>query len=41
MTTMDYHKPGKKMMQKVGKAIADFNMIKDGDRILLGLSDHA
>ncbi len=31
-------KPNKKLMRHVGRAIADFDMIKDGDRILLGLS---
>ena len=31
-------KPPKAIMRKVGKAIADFKMIKDGDRILLGVS---
>ncbi len=33
-----YTQPSKKLMRKVGKAIADFKMIEDGDRILLGLS---
>ncbi len=33
-----YTKPGKKLMRAVGRAIADYQMIKDGDRILLGLS---
>jgi len=33
-----YLKPGKKLMRLVGKAIADYKMIKNGDRILLGLS---
>ena len=33
-----YLKPGKKLMRLVGKAIADFDMIHDGDRVLLGLS---
>ena len=33
-----YTKPPKKIMRSVGRAIADYNMIKDGDRILLGLS---
>lgn len=31
-------KPPKSIMRKVGRAIADFDMIRDGDRILLGLS---
>lgn len=33
-----YQKPPKPLMRKVGKAIADFQMIRDGDRILLGVS---
>ena len=31
-------KPPKSIMRQVGRAIADFDMIHDGDRILLGLS---
>ncbi|MEJ2449125.1 MAG: ATP-binding protein [Gammaproteobacteria bacterium] len=31
-------KPPKAIMRQVGRAIADFDMIRDGDRILLGLS---
>lgn len=31
-------KPPKSLMRQVGRAIADFDMIHDGDRILLGLS---
>ncbi len=31
-------KPPKKILRNIGKAIADFKMIKDGDSILLGLS---
>ncbi len=31
-------KPPKSLMRKVGRAIAEFGMIKDGDRILLGVS---
>jgi tRNA 2-thiocytidine biosynthesis protein TtcA len=31
-------RPPRKLMRKVGKAIADFDMIRDGDRILLGVS---
>ncbi|MBF0264598.1 MAG: tRNA 2-thiocytidine biosynthesis protein TtcA [Gammaproteobacteria bacterium] len=34
----DYLKPGKKLMRLVGKAMADFDMLHDGDRVLLGLS---
>jgi tRNA(Ile)-lysidine synthase TilS/MesJ len=33
-----YTKPPKKIMRSVGRAIADYGMIKEGDRILLGLS---
>ncbi len=32
------NRPPKKLLHPVGKAIADFNMIRSGDRILLGLS---
>jgi tRNA(Ile)-lysidine synthase TilS/MesJ len=31
-------KPPKSLLRKVGKAIADYGMIRDGDRILLGVS---
>jgi tRNA(Ile)-lysidine synthase TilS/MesJ len=31
-------KPPKALLRKVGRAIADYAMIRDGDRILLGLS---
>jgi tRNA(Ile)-lysidine synthase TilS/MesJ len=31
-------KPPKSLLRKVGRAIADYGMIRDGDRILLGLS---
>ncbi len=31
-------KPPKRLMRKVGRAIADYQMIGDGDRILLGVS---
>lgn len=31
-------KPPKSLLRPVGRAIADFNMIREGDRILLGLS---
>ena len=34
----NYLKPPKQLMRHVGRAIADFKMIKDGDRILLGVS---
>ena len=32
------HKPPKSLLRKVGRAIADYRMIQDGDRILLGVS---
>ena len=38
MTKKDYLKPPKRLMRHVGRAIADFNMITEGDRILLGVS---
>ncbi|MES9905925.1 MAG: ATP-binding protein [Sedimenticola sp.] len=31
-------KPPKSLLRKVGRAIGDFDMIRDGDRILLGVS---
>ncbi|OGT91874.1 MAG: tRNA 2-thiocytidine(32) synthetase TtcA [Gammaproteobacteria bacterium RIFOXYA12_FULL_61_12] len=31
-------KPPKSLLRKVGRAIADYNMIRDGDRVLLGVS---
>lgn len=31
-------KPPKSLLRKVGRAISDFDMIRDGDRILLGVS---
>ncbi len=31
-------KPPKSLMRQIGRAIHDFNMIQDGDRLLLGLS---
>jgi tRNA 2-thiocytidine biosynthesis protein TtcA len=31
-------KPPKSLLRKTGKAIADFDMIRDGDRLLLGVS---
>ena len=35
---MHYAKPPKSLLRKVGKAIADFRMIREGDRLLLGVS---
>ena len=32
------HKPPKSLLRRVGRAIADFSMIRDQDRILLGVS---
>ena len=32
------HKPPKSLLRKVGRAIADYAMIRDGDRVLLGVS---
>ncbi len=32
------HTPPKSLLRKVGRAIADYRMIRDGDRILLGVS---
>ncbi|MES9969315.1 MAG: ATP-binding protein [Candidatus Thiodiazotropha sp.] len=34
----DFQKPPKSLLRKVGRAIADFRMIREGDRILLGVS---
>lgn len=38
MSTKPYAIPPKSLLRKVGRAIADYEMIKDGDRILLGVS---
>jgi tRNA(Ile)-lysidine synthase TilS/MesJ len=38
MAKRNYKIPPKRLMRHVGKAIADFDMIKEGDRILLGVS---
>ena len=35
---ISYIKPPKTLLRKVGKAIADYDMIRDGDRLLLGVS---
>ena len=35
---MSFIKPPKTLLRQVGRAIIDFNMIRDGDRVLLGLS---
>ncbi len=34
----NYNKPPKSLLRKVGRAIADYKMIREGDRILLGVS---
>jgi tRNA 2-thiocytidine biosynthesis protein TtcA len=34
----EFIKPAKSLLHKTGRALTDFNMIHDGDRILLGLS---
>ena len=34
----NYPKPPKSLLRKVGRAIADYAMILEGDRILLGVS---
>jgi len=33
-----YSKPPKSLLRKVGRAIADYRMIREGDRVLLGVS---
>ncbi len=38
MAKQNYLKPPKRLMRHVGRAIADFKMINEGDRILLGVS---
>jgi tRNA 2-thiocytidine biosynthesis protein TtcA len=38
MTTAAIEKLEKKLFQKIGKALADFNMIEEGDRILVAVS---
>ncbi|MCU7937887.1 MAG: tRNA 2-thiocytidine biosynthesis protein TtcA [gamma proteobacterium symbiont of Bathyaustriella thionipta] len=38
MAVQNYLKPPKRLMRHVGHAIADFKMINEGDRILLGVS---
>ena len=35
---IDVPKPPKSLLRSVGRAIADFDMIRDGDRILIGVS---
>jgi len=35
---MSFIKPPKTLLRQVGKALTDFNMIREGDRVLLGLS---
>lgn len=36
--SLDYIAPSKKLRRHTGKAIVDYQMIKDGDKVLLGLS---
>jgi len=36
--THAYSMPGKKLLRPVGNAITEFDMIREGDRVLLGLS---
>lgn len=38
MMTVLKHKPPKNLLRPVGRAIGDYAMIRDGDRLLLGLS---
>ncbi len=38
MSTRTYSRPPKSLLRKVGRAIADFDMIREGDRLLLGVS---
>jgi tRNA(Ile)-lysidine synthase TilS/MesJ len=38
MSEISLSKPPKSLLRKVGRAIADYKMIRDGDRILLGVS---
>lgn len=38
MTAPSLCKPPKSLLRQVGRAIVDFDMIRDGDRILLGVS---
>jgi tRNA 2-thiocytidine biosynthesis protein TtcA len=35
---MSFPKPPKSLLSKVGRAIGDFDMIREGDRVLLGVS---
>jgi hypothetical protein len=36
--TKDWIKPPKSIMKLVGKAMAQYQMLREGDRVLLGLS---
>jgi tRNA(Ile)-lysidine synthase TilS/MesJ len=38
MDASPFAKPPKSLLRKVGRAIADYDLIRDGDRILLGVS---
>jgi tRNA 2-thiocytidine biosynthesis protein TtcA len=37
-STLDFVKPPKSLLRLIGKAIGDFGLIREGDKILLGLS---
>jgi tRNA 2-thiocytidine biosynthesis protein TtcA len=37
-SAMQFARPPKLLMRKVGQALVDFNMIRNGDRVLLGVS---
>ena len=38
MKDTPWSRPPKSLLRKVGRAIADYGMIREGDRILLGVS---
>ena len=37
-SAVEFVKPPKSLLRKVGKAISEYRLIREGDRILLGLS---